>query len=63
MTGMLNDMLAREHVQDLLCEAEAYRSGARARTEPRGLGRALAGFLARWRGGVLAGANASTDDG
>ena len=38
MTGMLNDMLAREHVRDLLCEAEDHRSGARARTKPRGLG-------------------------
>jgi hypothetical protein len=60
---MLNDVLAREHVQDLLCEAEDYRSGARARTEPRGLGRALAGLLGRWRRGVLEGADASTADG
>jgi hypothetical protein len=63
MTGMLNDMLAREHVQDLLCEAENYRRGASAGTEPRGLGRALAGFLWRGRRGDPPGANASTDDG
>jgi hypothetical protein len=63
MTATLNDMLAREHVQDRLCEAEEHRVARRAREQPREPRRHSAGFFGRWRRSDPAEADASIDDG
>jgi hypothetical protein len=47
MTGALNEMLAREHTLDLLCEAEQQRAVSGVRDERRRLRRALVVLLAR----------------
>jgi hypothetical protein len=54
MTGALNEMLAREHTLDLLCEAEERRAANGLHDERRGLRRALDALLARRprRGGL-----------